>query len=140
MPGKVNPTQCEALIMVCIAVLGSDTAVGIAGSQGNLELNTVRPLVIYEFLHAARNLGDACQTFRIHCVDGLTPDRRRIAELLEQSLMLVTALSPAIGYDKASEIAHKALVEGTTLRAAALATGYIDAATFDRLVDPTKMV
>ncbi len=140
MPGKVNPTQCEALIMVCIAVIGADTAVGIAGSQGNLELNTVRPLVIHEFLHAARILGDACETFRVHCVEGIVPDRRRIAELLDRSLMLVTALSPEIGYDKAAEIAHKALVDGTTLREAALATGYIDAATFDRIVDPAKMV
>lgn len=140
MPGKVNPTQCEALIMVCIAVIGADTAIGIAGSQGNLELNTVRPLAIHEFLHAARILGDACASFRIHCIEGITPDRRRIAELLERSLMLVTALSPVIGYDRASEIAHKALNEGLTLRQAALATGYIDAATFDRIVDPAKMV
>ena len=140
MPGKVNPTQSEALIMVCIAAIGADTAIGIAGSQGNLELSTVRPLAIHEFLHAARILGDACQSFRVHCIDGITPDRRRIAELLERSLMLVTALTPVIGYDKASEIAHKALSEGVTLRQAALATGYIDAATFDRVVDPTTMV
>jgi fumarate hydratase class II len=140
MPGKVNPTQAEALIMVCIAVLGADTAIAVAGSQGTLELNTLRPLAIHEFLHAARILGDASESFRVHCVDGIQPDRRRIAELLERSLMLVTALTPAIGYDRAAAIAHKALSEGTTLREAALASGYIDAATFDRLVDPRRMV
>ena len=140
MPGKVNPTQCEALIMVCIAVIGADNAIGVAGSQGTLELSTVRPLVIHELLHAARILGDACETFRVHCVAGIVPDRRRIAELLDRSLMLVTALSPVIGYDRASQIAHRALAEGTTLREAALASGFIDAATFDRVVDPRRMV
>ncbi|MBX3026311.1 class II fumarate hydratase [bacterium] len=140
MPGKVNPTQSEALIMVCVAVIGADTAIAIAGSQGNLELNTLRPLAIHEFLHAARILGDASESFRIHCVAGIQPDRRRIAELLERSLMLVTALTPAIGYDRAAEIAHAALRDGRSLREAALASGYIDAATFDRVVDPTRMV
>ncbi|MFN8640728.1 MAG: class II fumarate hydratase [Candidatus Binatia bacterium] len=140
MPGKVNPTQCEATIMVCIAVLGADAAIAIAGTQGNFELSTVRPLVIHELLHAARILGDACESLRVHCVVGIEPDRRRIAELLDRSLMLVTALTPVIGYDQASRIAHHALREGLTLREAALRSGLIDAATFDRIVDPRQMV
>jgi fumarate hydratase class II len=140
MPGKVNPTQCEAMLMVCIQVLGEDSAVAIAGSQGNFELNTMRPIVINNFLHSARILGDACEKLRIFCIEGAELNRERIAELLDRSLMLVTALSPVIGYDKAAAIAHKAHVEGTTLREAALASGAIDAAEFDRIVDARKMV
>jgi fumarate hydratase class II len=139
MPGKVNPTQCEAILMICIQVMGNDTAVALAGSQGNFELNTMRPVVIHNFLHSARILADGCQKFRIHSVEGTTLNETRIAELLENSLMLVTALSPVIGYDRASKVAHKALEEGTTLKAAALATGWIDEDTFDRVVDPRKM-
>jgi fumarate hydratase, class II len=128
------------MLMVCIQVLGEDSAVAIAGSQGNFELNTMRPIVINNFLHSARILGDACEKLRIFCIEGAELNRARIAELLDRSLMLVTALSPVIGYDKAAAIAHKAHVEGTTLREAALASGAIDGAEFDRIVDARKMV
>ena len=140
MPGKVNPGQCEAMVMICIQVMGHDTAVAFAGSQGNFELNTMRPVVIHNFLHSARILADGCEKFRVFSVEGTMLNEKRIAELLRNSLMLVTALSPAIGYDKASQIAHKALHEDTTLRQAALQTGWIDEKTFDELVDPKKMV
>jgi fumarate hydratase, class II len=140
MPGKVNPTQCEALLMVCVQVLGEDAAVAIAGSQGNFELNTMRPIVINNFLHSARILGDACQTFRVYCVEGLDLDQRQIAANVDRSLMLVTALAPVIGYDRAAEIAHKALAEGTTLREAAIASGAITAERFDEIVVPARMV
>ena len=139
MPGKVNPTQCEALMMISIQVMGNDAAVAFAGSQGNLELNTMRPVVIHNYLHSARILADGCEKFRIYSVEGTEINQKRIAELLGNSLMLVTALSPVIGYDKASQIAHRALAEGKTLREAAIETGWIDAATFDRVVDPRKM-
>jgi fumarate hydratase class II len=140
MPGKVNPTQEEAMIMVCIQVIGEDNAVAFAGSQGNFELNTMRPIIINNFLHSARILGDTCNTLRRHSIEGARLNRARIDEMLDRSLMLVTALSPEIGYDKAAAIAHKASEEGTTLREAALALGYIDAKRFDELVDPAKMV
>jgi fumarate hydratase class II len=140
MPGKVNPTQCEAMLMVCIEVIGEDNAVAFAGSQGNFELNTMRPIIINNFLHAARILGDACEKFRRFSVEGTRLNRERIEEMLGRSLMLVTALTPVIGYDKASAIAHKANEEGLTLREAALKSGLIDEKTFDAIVDPKKMV
>jgi fumarate hydratase, class II len=140
MPGKVNPTQCEAMVMVCIQVLAEDGAIALAGSQGNFELNAMRPVVINNFLHSARILADACEKMRTFCVEGTELKHHQIDEYLSRSLMLVTALSPEIGYDKASRIAHKADDEGTTLREAALATGYISAEDFDRIVDPGKMV
>ena len=140
MPGKVNPTQCEAMVMICIQVMGNDTAVAFAGSQGNFELNTMRPIIINNFLHSARILADGCEKFRIYSVEGTELNEKRIAEFVGNSLMLVTALSPVIGYDKASKIAHRALEEGTTLKKAALATGWIDEPTFDRVVDPRKMI
>ena len=140
MPGKVNPTQCEAMIMVCIQVLAEDGAVAFAGSQGNFELNTMRPIIINNFLHSARILGDACETLRVFCIEGTELDTARIADFVERSLMLVTALSPVLGYDKAAAIAHKALVEGTTLRAAAIASGAIDGKRFDEIVDARLMV
>jgi fumarate hydratase class II len=140
MPGKVNPTQCEALVMVCIQVLGEDAAVAIAGSQGNFELNAMRPIIIDNVLHSAAILADACAKFREFCVDGVTLDRDKIAENVSRSLMLVTALSPAIGYDAASAIAHQAAADGSTLREAALASGKVSAEDFDRLVDPSAMV
>ncbi|MGX1857371.1 class II fumarate hydratase [Dietzia sp. NPDC055340] len=140
MPGKVNPTQCEAMVMVCIQVLSEDSCVAFAGSQGNFELNAMRPIIINNVLHSARILGDAAVKLREYCIEGVELNEDRIADLLKQSLMLVTALSPVIGYDKASAIAHKANDEGTTLREAALATGYIDATTFDDVVDPSKMI
>jgi fumarate hydratase class II len=139
MPGKVNPTQCEAIIMICIQVLGNDSAVAFAGSQGNFELNVMRPLVIKNFLHSARILADGCEKFRIFSVEGTVLNEKRIAQFVENSLMLVTALSPVIGYDKAAKVAHKALDEETTLKEAALATGWIDEKTFDQIVDPKKM-
>ena len=122
MPGKVNPTQCEAMLMVCAQVLGHDTAVAFAASQGNLELNTMRPLIIANFLHSATILAGACRTFRVFCVEGAELNLARIAEHVNRSLMLVTALSPVIGYDKAAEIAHQADASGATLREAALAS------------------
>jgi fumarate hydratase, class II len=140
MPGKVNPTQCEALVMICIQVLGNDSAVAFAGSQGNFELNAMRPIIIDNFLHSARILADGCEKFRIFSVEGTVLNEKRIAQFVQHSLMLVTALSPVIGYDKASKIAHKALDEETTLKQAALSTGWIDEKTFDQVVDPKKMV
>ncbi len=140
MPGKVNPTQCEAMIMICIEVIGDDAAVAFAGSQGNFELNAMRPIIINNFLHSARILADGCERFRIFSVEGTLLNEKRIAQFVQNSLMLVTALNPVIGYDKASKIAHKALEEDTTLKQAALATGWIDEKTFDEVVDPKKMV
>jgi fumarate hydratase, class II len=140
MPGKVNPTQCEAMVMVCIQVIGEDNAVAFAGSQGNFELNAMRPIIINNFLHSARVLGDACEKFRHFSVEGTQLNRQRIDDMVDRSLMLVTALSPVIGYDKASAIAHKANDEGLTLKEAALKSGYFDEKRFDEIVDPRKMV
>jgi fumarate hydratase, class II len=140
MPGKVNPTQCEALTMVCCQVIGNDTAIAVAGSQGNFELNVYKPVLIYNFLHSARILADSCTMFRKYCVEGLQANRPRIAELVGRSLMLVTALTPKIGYDKAAEIAKKAHKEGTTLREAALALGYLSGEEFDALMQLAPMV
>jgi fumarate hydratase, class II len=140
MPGKVNPTQQEAMVMVCIQVIGEDNAVAFAGSQGNFELNAMRPIIINNFLHSARILGDACDKLRHFSVEGTRLNRARIEEMVGRSLMLVTALTPVIGYDKASAIAHKANDENLTLREAALKSGYIDAARFDAVVDPKNMV
>jgi len=140
MPGKVNPTQCEAMTMVCVQVMGNDTAIGIAGSQGNFELNVFKPLIIHDFLQSTRLLTDACRQFTDHLVVGLEPDRERIGQLMRASLMLVTALTPHIGYDKAAKVAHKAHHEGTTLREAVLALGYLTGEEFDRLVRPEDMV
>jgi len=139
MPGKVNPTQCEAIVMISIQVLGEDSAVAVAGSQGNFELNAMRPIIINNFLHSARILADGCQKFRTYSVEGTQLNRDRIDELVGRSLMLVTALSPVIGYDKASAIAHSAAARGTTLKEEALKTGWIDERTFDDVVDPKKM-
>jgi fumarate hydratase, class II len=140
MPGKVNPTQCEAMVMICIQVIGEDSAVAIAGSQGNFQLNAMRPIIINDFLHSARILADGCEKFRTFSVEGTELNRDRIAELVDRSLMLVTALSPVIGYDKAAAIAHDALARGTTLKEAAMRTGWIDERTFDQVVDARKMV
>ncbi len=140
MPGKVNPTQEEAMVMVCIQVLGDDSVVAFAGSQGNLELNAMRPIIINNVLHSARILGDACEKLRQFSIEGITLDTERISKYVNESLMLVTALSPVIGYDKASAIAHKALDDNTTLREAALSSGYISAEEFDRIVVPAHMV
>ena len=140
MPGKVNPTQCEAMVMICIQVIGDDSAVAFAGSQGNLELNAMRPIIINNFLHSARILADGCEKFRTFSVEGTQLNEKRVAEFVGNSLMLVTALSPVIGYDKASQIAHTALDNGTTLKEAALKSGFIDEMKFDEVVDPQKMV
>ena len=140
MPGKVNPTQEEAMVMVCIQVIGEDNAVAFAGSQGNFELNTMQPIIINNVLHSARILGDACVKFREYGIEGITLDRSRIDKFVGECLMLVTALSPVIGYDKASAIAHYALDHNMTLRDVVLKQGYISAEEFDRIVDPKKMV
>ena len=140
MPGKVNPTQCEAIVMICIQVIGDDTAVAFAGSQGNFELNAMRPIIINNFLHSVSILADGCEKFRIYSVEGTQVNEPKVAEYLKNSLMLVTALSPVIGYDKSSEIAHTAQREASTLREAAIKSGYIDEKRFDEVVDPKKMI
>ncbi len=139
MPGKVNPTQCEMLTMVAAQVLGNDVAVGIGGASGNFELNVYKPLIAHNVLQSIRLLADGCASFDAHCARGIGANRERIAELMQRSLMLVTALAPHIGYDRAAEIAKKAHREGTTLRAAALALGYVTADQFDTWIDPAAM-
>ncbi len=139
MPGKVNPTQQEAMVMVCLQVIGEDSIVAAAGAQGNFEHNAMRPIIINNVLHCARILADACDKLRRYSVEGTALDDVRVSDYVGRSLMLVTALSPHIGYDKASAIAHKANDESTSLREAALALG-ISAADFDRIVDPAAMV
>ncbi len=140
MPGKVNPTQCEALTMLCTQVMANDVAIGIGGSAGNFELNVYKPLIIHNFLQSVRLLADGMTSFERHCARGIEANRERIAELLERSLMLVTALTPHIGYDRAAAIAKHAHHEGITLREAALALGHVPAADFDRWVRPAEMV
>ena len=139
MPGKVNPTQSEALTMVCVQVMGNDVAVGIGGASGNFELNVFKPLIIHNVLQSIRLLGDASRNFREFCAAGIEPNRERIQENLHRSLMLVTALNPRIGYDNAAKIAKKAHHDGTTLKEAAMALGLVSAADFDRWVDARKM-
>ena len=140
MPGKVNPTQCEALTMVCAQVMGNHVAVTVGGAQGHFELNVFKPLMIANLLQSARLIGDSAKCFTERCVDGLKVNTDRVQELLGASLMLVTALNPHIGYDKASEIAKKAHKEGTTLREAAIASGYVTAEQFDQWIIPSDMV
>jgi fumarate hydratase class II len=139
MPGKVNPTQSEALTQVAVQVYGHDAAVAFAASQGNLQLNVYKPVLIHNVLAAAELLADGCRSFRVHCAEGLRPNVERLAEHVRSSLALVTALAPHIGYDKAAEIAHHAHAHGTSLREAALALGHVTAADFDRWVDPQRM-
>ena len=140
MPGKVNPTQCEALTMVCAQVLGNDVTVGVAASQGNFELNVFMPVLIYNFLQSARLLADAMRSFRQRCAEGIKPNRAVIERNLENSLMLVTALSPVIGYDKAAEVAKYAHKNGLSLREAVKALDILSEEEFDKTVDPSKMV
>lgn len=140
MPGKVNPTQCEALAMVAVQVMGNDTAIGVAASQGNFELNVYLPLIAFDLLQSVRLLTDALHSFSDHCLKGLVVNEGRMAELLEQSLMLVTALNTHIGYDKGAEIAKKAFSEGTTLKEAALTLGYVTEEEYDAWVRPEKMI
>jgi fumarate hydratase class II len=139
MPGKVNPTQSEAMTMVCVQVFGNDVAIGFGGSQGNFELNVFNPVMIYNFLHSANLLRDACTMFREHAVEGLEANEPVIAKYLAESLMTVTALAPKIGYDKAAEIAKKAHHDGTKLKEAAVALGYITSEDFDKSVVPANM-
>jgi fumarate hydratase class II len=139
MPGKVNPTQCEAMIMVAVQVFGNDVAVTTAGARGNLELNVCKPVLIHNFLNSVDLLTDACERFREFCVEGLEADVVRIAQHLHNSLMLVTALAPSIGYDKAAEVAKKAHHEGTTLREAVLTLGLLSAEEYDAAVVPEDM-
>src|SRR5688572_1418362 len=140
MPGKVNPTQVEALTMLCAQVMGNDVAVGIGGASGQLELNVYKPMIIRAFLQSARLLADGCRSFEEHCARGIEPNEARIRELLERSLMLVTALAPHIGYDRAAEIAKKAHHDGSTLREAALELGYVSGRDFDRWVRAEDMI
>jgi fumarate hydratase, class II len=139
MPGKVNPTQCEAMTMVCVQVMGNDATIGFAGSQGNFELNVFKPVIIFNFLNSARLLTDSARMFTQFCVNELRADRRRIQANVDSSLMLVTALAPKIGYDKAAEIAHKAFHENTSLLEACLQLGYLTEAEFKSLVKPEEM-
>jgi len=140
MPGKVNPTQCEALTMVCAQVMGNDVAVGMGGAAGNFELNVFKPVIIHNVLSSVRLLADASESFEVHCARGIEPDRERIQFLVERSLMLVTALAPRLGYDRAARIAKLAHAEGLTLKAAAVTLGYLTSEEFDREVRPEKMV
>jgi len=140
MPGKINPTQCEAMTMVCARVFGNDTTVTVAGSQGNFELNVYKPVMIATLLESTRLIADACKSFNERCVAGIEPNKARIEELLERSLMLVTALAPVIGYDKAAKVAKHAHEKGITLRESALELGFLDGATFDAAVRPEEMI
>ena len=140
MPGKVNPTQCEAMTMVCTQVMGNDLTISIAGASGNFELNVYRPVIAYNIIQSIRLLTDACDSFRENCVDGITPNEEKIKTNLYNSLMLVTALNPHIGYDKAAEVAKKAHENNTSLREAIIDLGYMSGEDFDELVDPQKMI
>ena len=140
MPGKVNPTQCEAMTMICLQVMGNHTTISMAGSQGHLELNVFKPLIAYNILQSIKILSDGIKSFEKNCVKGIQPNEKRIKEHIDNSLMLVTALTPNIGYDKASEIAKKAHKNGTTLREEALKSGCISEEEFDKIIDPDKMV
>jgi len=140
MPGKVNPTQCEAMTMVCVQVFGNDVAVNIAGASGNFELNVFKPVIIYNVIQSIRLLSDAANSFREHCVVGIRPNRQRIEEHLQNSLMLVTALNRKIGYDNAAKIAKTAFANGTTLKQEAVALGFLTSDEFEKEVDPSKML
>ena len=140
MPGKVNPTQCEAMTMVCTQVMGNDVTISIAGASGNFELNVYRPVIAYNIIQSIRLLTDACDSFRVHCVDGIEANEERIRLNLYNSLMLVTALNPHIGYDKAAEVAKKAYEDNLSLREAIIDLGYMSGEEFDQLVQPEKMI
>src|SRR3990167_10483406 len=139
MPGKVNPTQCEAMTMVCVQVMGNDAAIGFAGSQGNFELNVFKPVIIFNFLHSLTLLADACGTFKKYCVDGIQANVKKINYFVHNSLMLVTALAPTIGYDNAAKAAHYAHTKDLTLKQACLDLKLLSAAEFDRIVKPEAM-
>jgi fumarate hydratase class II len=140
MPGKVNPTQCEALTMICLQVIGNDITIGMCGASGNFELNVYRPVMIHNFLQSVRLLTDGLRSFRKYCAEGIEARQKRIEEHLENSLMLVTALNPHIGYDKSAQIAKKAYHEDKTLREAAIELGFLTKEQFDKWVDPGKMI
>jgi fumarate hydratase class II len=139
MPGKVNPTQCEAMTMVATQIMGYDAAVSFAGAQGHFEMQAYKPLMVFNVIQSINLLADSCNNFTDFLIVGLEPNRKRIDYLLTQSLMLVTALNPVIGYDKASKVAHLASEKDLTLKEACLELGYISAEEFDRIVDPYKM-
>jgi fumarate hydratase class II len=139
MPGKVNPTQSESLTMVAVQVMGNDVAIGIAASQGNFELNVFKPVIVFNFLNSVRLLADGISSFDEHCAAGIEPNQEKIAEYVQNSLMLVTALNPHIGYDKSAQIAKKAHKEGTSLKQAALALGHLNEEDFDRWVRAEEM-
>ncbi|MYG10708.1 MAG: class II fumarate hydratase, partial [Rhodobacteraceae bacterium] len=140
MPGKVNPTQTEALTMVCAQVMGNDAGVGFAGSQGHFELNVFKPMIAHNVIQSIQLLSDSTKSFVERCVSGIKANEARINFLMEESLMLVTALSPVIGYDKSSKVAKLAHSKGSTLKEAALELGYVTSEEFDRIVDPAQMV
>jgi len=140
MPGKVNPTQCEAMTMVCTQVMGNDVTISVAGASGNFELNVYRPVIAYNIIQSIRLLTDACDSFRVHCVDGIKANEKRIHSNLYNSLMLVTTLNPHIGYDKAAEVAKKAYKDNLSLREAIIDLGYMSGEEFDQLVQPEKMI
>ena len=140
MPGKVNPTQAEALTMIAVQVMANDVAVGFGGAGGYLEMNVYKPLLIFNVAQSVRIMGDGCTNFRKFLIEGTKPNSRKLHEYVEHSLMLVTALSPVIGYDKASKIAHYAMDNDLTLKEAALKLGFVTEQEFDRVVDPMKMV
>ena len=140
MPGKVNPTQCEAMTMVCTQVMGNDTAITFAGASGNFELNVYRPVIAFNILQSIRLLTDACDSFLVNAIEGIEPNKQRIHENLYNSLMLVTALNPHIGYDKAAKVAKKAYLENLSLREAIVELDYMSEEEFDKLVQPEKMI
>ena len=140
MPGKVNPTQCEAVTMVAVQVMGNDATIGMAASQGNFELNVFMPVIAYDFLQSARLLADAIRSFDERCACGIVPDEERMGQNLHRSLMLVTCLNPHIGYDNAAKVAKKAFAEGTSLREACVALGFLSGEEFDRVFHPEEMV
>ena len=140
MPGKVNPTQCEAMTMLCLQVMGNHSTISMAGSQGHFELNVFKTVIAYNVLQSIRLLGDGCLSFTSNCIDGVKPNKEKIKELLNSSLMLVTALAPVIGYDNASKIAKTAHKNGTTLKEEAVKLGFIDESDYDKIVKPEKMI
>ena len=140
MPGKVNPTQCEAMTMVCAQVIGNHTTVSFAGSQGHMELNVFKPVLAYNLIQSIRLLTDACISFADNCIQGIKPNRENITTLMERSLMLVTALAPKIGYDNATIVAKTAHKKGTTLKEEAVALGFVTETEFDKIVRPEQMI
>ena len=140
MPGKVNPTQCEAISMVCSQVIGNDTTITFSASQGHFQLNVFKPVIIYNFINSSRLIADAVNSFNSNCVKGITPNLKSIKDKLDNSLMLVTALNPKIGYYKAAEIANNAYNNGTNLKEEAIKSGYLTAEEYEQLVDPKSMI